>query len=60
MLVIKRDKYFVGFWFGQTSMIMKIIRNLLQENLPPDDIAILSYSRTQWARGLNFNYLGQV
>ena len=26
-------------------MIMKIIHNLLQENLPPDDIAILSYNQ---------------
>ena len=56
-----KDKYFCwALWIGKTSMIMKTIHNLLQENLSPDDIAILSYNRTQWVRGLNFNYLGQV
>ena len=30
---------------GKTSMIMKTIHNLLQENLSPDDIAILSYKQ---------------
>ncbi|MDA9689363.1 hypothetical protein N9V13_03005 [Betaproteobacteria bacterium] len=32
---------------GKTSMIMKIIHNLLQENLLPDDIAILSYNQNK-------------
>ena len=43
---LKGTNIFVGpSGSGKTSMIMKIIHKLLQENLPPDDIAILSYNQ---------------
>ena len=43
---LKGTNIFVGpSGSGKTSMIMKTIHNLLQENLSPDDIAILSYNQ---------------
>ncbi len=43
---LKGTNIFVGpSGSGKTSMIMKTIHNLLQENLLPDDIAIISYKQ---------------